>query len=359
MEMLKDENIRELVKWYRENKRSFPWRDTNDPFDTWISEIMLQQTRVEVVVDYFIRFRNEIKSIDDLAKIDDTRLMRLWEGLGYYSRARNLKKAAIVLCEEYDSKIPCDHEVLLKLPGIGPYTAGAIMAIGYGLPYPAVDGNVLRVLSRLLGIREDIRLDSVRKQLEEVISSYYEENEIKDPSYIRDLSQALMDLGATICLPKGNVRCVDCPLKEECYAYKKGLIEEIPYRSKDKARKIVERTLFIIRDGESFLLARRKMNGLLAGMYEFEGADEKLKKKDVAVLMKKRGYDPLKIRKLPSSKHIFSHLEWHMDAYEVLIGDWTVPLAENEVLVDREGLQKLALPSAFRTYIDYYALRGE
>ena len=357
MKELKKEEIDRLVDWYRLNKRILPFRDTGDPYDVWISEIMLQQTRIEAVVSYFLRFKKEVPDIDALADVDEDRLLRLWEGLGYYSRARNLKKCAQILKEKYGSRIPEDHDALQKLPGIGPYTAGAIMAIAFGKPYPAVDGNVLRVLTRKLGITEDIRSDSVRKELETLVSSFYEKDKIDDRQYISDLTQALMELGALVCIPNGKPLCEDCPLKENCYAHQKDLISQSPYRSANKDRKIVERTLFVIRKGEVFLLNRRPEKGLLAGMYEFLGTDGKLNEKEVRESLEEKGFAILEITGLPSSRHIFSHVEWHMDAYEIRIADENIPLEEGQILVGKEELQKLAIPSAFKTYIDHYALR--
>ena len=351
------EDMKKLLKWYRVNKRSFPWRDTDDPYDVWISEIMLQQTRTEAVREYFIRFKKEIKDIQTLSQIEDDRLMRLWEGLGYYSRARNLKKCAQVLAEKYEGRLPEDYDSLLSLPGIGPYTAGAIMAIGFGKPYPAVDGNVLRVLARYFAIEEDIRSDKVRRLMEEAIASYYRDHGISDKKDIRDLSQAFMDLGSVICIPNGKPSCEDCPLKRSCKALNEDLTDVLPYRSKNKERKIVDRTLFILRNGDTFLVCKRPSKGLLADLYEFPGVDEKFDETKVSEYLKEKGYDPLRIRKLPSSKHIFSHVEWHMDAYEIKISSWSLPLKENEMLSDRKDLQSLAIPSAFRTYIDYYGLR--
>ncbi|MCR4633366.1 MAG: NUDIX domain-containing protein, partial [Erysipelotrichaceae bacterium] len=205
----------------------------------------------------------------------------------------------------------------------------------------------------------DIRSDKVRKALEGCIKEFYEKQEICDPSYIRDLSQAFMDLGAMICIPNGKARCEDCPLNERCGAFHLGLQEQIPFKSKPKARRIVKRTLFIIRNGDTFLLRKRPDKGLLAGLYEFKGIDEQLDREQVNELLNKEGYDPLRMKKLPEARHVFSHIEWHLDAYEIQIGNWDVPLKEDEVLVDKEELRKLAIPSAFRTYIDYYGLREE
>ena len=351
------EKVDALVSWYRMNKRILPFRDTGDPFDVWISEIMLQQTRIDAVISYFLRFKEQIPDVETLADIEEEKLLRLWEGLGYYSRPRNLKKCAQILQEKHQGKITENYDELLSLPGIGPYTAGAILAIGFGKPYPAIDGNVLRILARYFGIREDIRLDQVRKELESIVSSFYKQEKITDQSYIRDLTQAFMELGALVCIPNGQPLCPDCPLQENCYAFRNDLTEQIPYRSRAKERAIVERTLFIIRKGEEFLLRKRPKKGLLAGMYEFCGVDEKLTEKEVIEHMKKRGYDVIEIRKLPSSKHVFSHLEWHMDAYEIWVRNQQIPLQEDQVLVNREQLQELAIPSAFKAYIDHYSLR--
>ena len=349
-------DIERLVSWYRKNKRSFPWRDTKDPYHVWISEIMLQQTRTEAVISYFERFLKQVPDIKALSLIKDDDLNRLWEGLGYYSRARNLKKCAIKLMEDHNGKLPEDHEALLKLPGIGPYTAGAIMAIGFGRPYPAIDGNVLRVLARYFAIADDIRQDATKKLITKSVEDYYRKED-QDREFVKDLTQAFMDLGAVVCIPNGAPRCDECPLKDHCEACKKKLIDKIPYRSPLKQRKIIDRTLFIIRNGDRFLLRKREEKGLLAGLYEFIGVDEKLNAKKTKEYLTEKGYDVLHLKKLPDSKHVFSHIEWHMDAYEVKIGNWDIPLKENEILVNKAELQKLAIPSAFKTYIEYYALR--
>jgi A/G-specific adenine glycosylase len=358
MYRLQKSGMEDLVAYYRHHKRSFPWRMSQDPYDVWLSEIMLQQTRTEAVISYFLRFKEEVPDIGTLAAIDDDRLLRLWEGLGYYSRARNLKKCAQMIEEGYGGKIPADHDVLLKLPGIGPYTAGAIMAIAFGQPYAAVDGNVLRVLSRYFGIREDIRQPKLRKQLEEAICAFYREHDIEDEQFIRDLTQAYMDLGATVCIPNGKPDCESCPLRMDCHTCQNGLWETIPFRSRNKERRILERTLFIVRSGETFLLAKRPARGLLAGMYEFIGADGKLDRDAAGNYLKDRGFDVLQMRRLPDARHVFTHIEWRMRAYEVSIGNWDLPLKENEALFAKEELQGLALPSAFRVYSEYYGLRG-
>ena len=357
MDVLTDKDVRKLLEWYRQNRRTLPWRDTGDPYDVLLSEIMLQQTRVEAVISYFQRFRKEVPDIASLTQIEEEKLMRLWEGLGYYSRARNLKKCAQQIMEKHDGKIPADHEKLLSLAGIGPYSAGAIASIAFDLPCPAVDGNVLRVMARFLGIEEDIRSEEVKRKITDVIARHYDPSVTWEKGHYSDLTQAFMELGALVCLPNGRPDCDHCPFRENCHAHIHFLTEQIPYRSRNKERKIVERTVLIIWEGEGFLIRRRPSKGLLAGMYEFIGLEEKLDDKGVKEYLKRRGMRAEKITRLEDSRHIFSHVEWQMNAYEIKVRDRNFELEENEMWADRSTLQSLALPSAFRTYTDHYGLR--
>ena len=357
MYRLDQKTINRLVDWYRENRRDLPWRKDRDPYGIWLSEIMLQQTRVEAVIDYYERFRKQYPDVRSLAEADDETLLRLWEGLGYYSRVRNMKKCAQTLMEEYDGLLPADKEELMKLPGIGSYTAGAISAIAYGLPEAAVDGNVLRVLSRYFAIYGDIKDPKLKKELEETITDFYQKNKINDHDYISDLTQALMELGALVCLPNGKPLCDKCPFSSECRACQEELTETIPFRSGNKERKIIDRTLFVIRQKDRFLLHKRPSEGLLAGMYEFLGTDQKLDQEEALSYLKDMGIEVNHIDPLPSSGHIFTHLEWRMQAYEIL-ADRLPEFDQNEyILVDKEQMQSLAVPSAFRTYLDHYGLR--
>jgi len=356
MGVLTDKDVERLLEWYRQNKRILPWRDTGDPYDVLLSEIMLQQTRVEAVIDYFRRFKKEVPDIAALADIDDEKLMRLWEGLGYYSRARNLKKCAIQITEEYNGKIPCDHEKLLSLAGIGPYSAGAVASIGFDLPYPAVDGNVLRVMARYLGIEEDIRSEETKKKITEVIGKHYDASVSHEKGHYRDLTQAFMELGALICIPNGKPLCEGCPWKENCSSCKEGTTDRIPFRSHEKKRKIAERTILVIRCEDSFLIRKRPEKGLLAGMYEFIGIEKKMDEEGVREYLKKEGYGNATILPIEDARHIFSHVEWRMSGYEIILEEKREP-KENEIWATREELQGYALPSAFRIYIDRYGLR--
>lgn len=349
------QDAEKLASWYEKNKRELPWRDTGNSYDVWLSEIMLQQTRIEAVKPKFALFKKELPSIQDLADVDEDRLMRLWEGMGYYSRARNLKKCAETLVRDYEGRLPSDYEVLKKLPGIGPYTAGAIASIAYGKAVPAVDGNVMRVLARYLEIRDDIRDPKTKKSFEEIISDLFQKK--NDPSFVRNFNQGLMELGEVICVPNGAPHCEDCPWKSVCKAHLHHNTDQIPYRSALKKRKIIERTLFILRDGNQFLLRKREDKGLLAGLYEFPGIDRKLNQSEVIHEVEKHGMIPLHVKRLPDSKHIFTHLEWHMSAYEIQTEEIEQLRDDSCILADKKELSSLAIPSAFHTYTDWYSLR--
>ena len=343
----------QLIEWYRQNKRSLPWRDTGNAYDVWLSEIMLQQTRIEAVKPKFYLFKETFPTIEDLSKADDDLLLRVWEGLGYYSRARNLKKCAQILVEQYNCKLPEEYDQLIKLPGIGPYTAGAITSIAYHKPHSAVDGNVLRIFARLFEITDDIRDTKTKDNIQNIIDSYLKNH----PEQSSDFNQGCMELGEVICVPNGNPKCDVCPIHEFCLASIHHKTETIPYRSPLNKRKIINRTLLIIRDGNHFLVHKREKNGLLAGMYEFIGVDSFLTKNEIITALEKQNIHPLKIKKLPDAKHIFTHLEWHMHAYEITVEQIESIEKENYMLFDRTDLSSKAIPSAFKKYKDYYALR--
>ena len=239
-----------LLSWYREHKRALPWRENKDAYRIWISEIMLQQTRVEAVKPYFFRFMEHFPTVQALAEAPDDELMKCWEGLGYYSRARNLKKAAGVIVEQYEGSLPASHSALLDLPGIGSYTAGAIASIAYEIPAPAVDGNVLRVLSRVCGSRDDILKQSTKKRMETLVSEVIREGEAGD------FNQALIEIGAIVCVPNGAPLCDSCPFYTVCAAREEDLIGEIPVKTPKKKRKIEEKTVLILQHGEK--IAKKK-----------------------------------------------------------------------------------------------------
>ncbi len=349
-----------LMNWYETNARVLPWRTNPEPYWVWVSEIMLQQTRVEAVKPYFARFMEIFPQIQDLAAAEDDVLMKIWEGLGYYSRARNLKKAAQVCVERYGGKLPDTYEDLLKLPGVGSYTAGAVASIAYGKMVPAVDGNVLRVISRLGERTDDIGKQSVKKQMEADLKAAMEdvlEKKGKEKNYPGMLNQALMELGACVCLPNGEPKCAVCPWEGICLAHRHNRTDTIPVKAKKKPRRVEERTVFIVRLGSRTLLKRRPETGLLAGLYELPGTEGHLSEEEAAQYWENVLSCRAKVRPLPDGKHIFSHIEWHMKAYEVFLEEETDQAAlvkegeEDWIFASGEELQTVyALPSAFQPW---------
>ena len=252
--------VQPLVDWYRENKRDLPWRHNPDAYRVWISEIMLQQTRVEAVKGYYDRFLKALPTVKDLAEAEEDKLLKLWEGLGYYNRVRNMQKAAQQIMVDHEGIFPDTYEEILQLKGIGNYTAGAISAFAYGIPKPAVDGNVLRVISRITGSYEDIMKQSVRKKIENTLE------QVIPSDAASDFNQGLIELGAIVCVPNGEPKCELCPVKEYCIACTENLTAEIPVKKKAKARKIEERTILIFKDGKQIAIRKRPAKGLLAGL---------------------------------------------------------------------------------------------
>ena len=254
--------VEPIVRWYQDQEKTLPWKQDKEPYHIWVSEIMLQQTRIEAVRKYYTRFMKELPTIHDLAIVPEEKLLKLWEGLGYYSRAKNLKKAAIQIEQEYNGKIPTSYTELLKLSGIGEYTAGAIASISYKEKVPAVDGNVLRVVSRAIASKEDVLLPEtkrkVTKKLLEIMSD--------EPG---DFNEGLMELGEKICLPNTVPLCEKCPIQEFCMANKENLTNEIPVRIKKQKRKIENKTVFILKYKNEIAIRKREKTGILANLYEF------------------------------------------------------------------------------------------
>ena len=345
---LPGEIVNRLVDWYRKNKRVLPWRDKDNAYYTWISEIMLQQTRVEAVKPYFLRFIKELPDIQALACCPEEKLMKLWEGLGYYNRVRNMQKAAIQIMEEYDGKIPDSYEKILSLKGIGNYTAGAIASIAYGIPVPAVDGNVLRVVSRIEENPGDIMKQSVRHKTENNLKVIMPED---CPG---DFNQALMELGAVVCVPNGQPKCEECPAAFCCKAFIHGTIEQFPVKAPKKARKTENRTVLVIQDGNYTAIRKRPGKGLLAGLYELPNIKGHLKQEEVLEKVRSLNLDPLYIEPLPEAKHIFSHIEWRMTGYRIRVAALEKRNTKDLIFADRkESDKKYAIPSAFNAYIKY------
>ena len=307
--------VKPMLVWYNENARDLPWRRTKDPYLIWVSEIMLQQTRVEAVLGYYERFTSALPTVTDLAVCPEDRLLKLWEGLGYYSRARNMQKAARIVCESYAGQMPECAADLMKLPGIGEYTAGAISSIAFGQAEPAVDGNVLRVVARLEAISDNILSESVKKNIREELRGLHDAND----GTFGLLNQAFMDLGAGVCLAGGAPKCNICPISAYCRCFELGLQSELPVRVKKQKRRIEKRTVLVICRDETYAIRKRPDSGLLSGLYEFPNEAGELSSDDALAKAESLGLMPLRIKKLSAAKHIFSHVEWHMTGYEILV----------------------------------------
>lgn len=336
-----------LLAWFSAHARILPWRENPTPYRVWVSEIMLQQTRVEAVKPYFERFIGELPTIQALAECPEEKLLKLWEGLGYYNRVRNMQTAANTVVEEYGGKLPADYEELQKLKGIGHYTAGAIASIAYGIEAPAVDGNVLRVITRVTKDESDIMKQSVKTEMERRLLQVIPKGQ--PGAY----NQALMELGATVCLPNGQPLCGECPWKEFCLAKAENIIDRIPVKSKAKPRRIEKRTVLIIRDGERFVLRKRPGKGLLAGMYEFPNEEGTLSEEKALAIVNEMGLVPVRIQKLTDAKHIFSHVEWHMTGYAIRVAALEEEKEQLLFVEAEDTKERYPIPSAFAAYTDY------
>ena len=331
-----------LLEWYAAAARDLPWRlRIPNPYLTLVSEIMLQQTRVETVKPYYTRFIAELPDLPALAGVSEEKLLKLWEGLGYYSRARNLQKAAQAVMREHHGEIPAEREQLLKLPGIGEYTAGAVASIAFGRPEPAVDGNVLRVCARLLNSRHDIADPAFRKAVRKHLQSVYPEGKCSE------FTQSIMELGAMVCLP-GNPRCMECPLRDKCAGFKAGTAPALPVKKAPAARKIVTLTVFLLRSEQGRIaLRKRPGKGILAGLWEYPSVPGRLSRGEALAWLNARTLKPLRFRKTAPHRHVFTHLEWHMAGWFALCLEespewvWATP---------EECRTRYSLPGAFKGF---------
>ena len=299
----------ELVRWYIRSQRSLPWREDRNPYRVWISEIMLQQTRVEAVVGYFHRFMDLFPTVETLAAADEQEVLKAWEGLGYYSRARNLHRAAREIMARYGGVFPDTLKEIRSLPGIGPYTAGAIASISYDLPVPAVDGNVLRVMARLDGIETDVLLPASKEDITRRVRAMYL------PGKANPLTQGLMELGALVCVP-GIPRCQDCPLKGYCRAYQTDRQETLPVRSPRKQQTMSRLCAGLIRTGGGILVAQRPDTGMLANLWEFPLVKRgRSKKQTMAAFHESYGIGIESMEKAGHVRHVFTHRIWEVDVY--------------------------------------------
>lgn len=332
---------RPLLTWYDAHARILPWREFPSPYRVWVSEIMLQQTRVETVIPYFERFISALPDIAALANADEQVILKLWEGLGYYSRVKNMQKAAKIIMQKYGGVFPSTYEELIKLPGIGTYSAGAIASIAFNKKTAAVDGNVLRVISRITASEENISNENVKHDIKEHILKILPDNRSGD------FNQALMELGAIICLPSGAPKCEICPLKHLCLAHKNNLIHLLPVKSAKKARKIENITVFLFIYGNKIAIRKRIDKGVLAGLWEFPHTDGKLSMQEIKEWLIKNDITFDSVKHIGNAKHIFTHKEWHMTIFIVSLNK---AINDNELIwATREELENIyPIPSAFQ-----------
>ena len=330
-----------LLAWYRENARDLPWRRTEDPYRIWVSEIMLQQTRVAAVLGYYARFLEAFPSVEALANAPEDRLMKLWEGLGYYRRARNLQKAAKAVAEM--GGFTDTYEGLLKLPGVGDYTASAIASAAFGRREAAVDGNVLRVVTRITDCHDDISDPKTKKAVRQQVLSIMPE----EAADIRVFNQATMELGATVCVPNGPPKCDACPARDFCLGRIRGTAEKLPVKKPKKTRKVEEKTVFLLLREDKVALRRRPDSGLLAGLWEFPNVEGSLLEETAPAQVAAWGLEPKQWKSKLTAKHIFTHVEWHMTGYTLEVAGVGPEAFE---WVDAGGLEAHAVPSAFARY---------
>lgn len=332
-----------LLAWYPAHHRALPWRETNDPYRVWVSEIMLQQTRVEAVRGYYARFLEALPDVQALAGCPEERLLKLWEGLGYYNRVRNMQKAARIITEQYGGSFPRSYEEIRALPGIGDYTAGAVCSLCYGMPTPAVDGNVLRVMARL---EEDFRnvLDpKVKNDITAQLAAVYPQTDCAM------LTQALMEIGATVCVPNGAPACGACPLRALCMAHEAHSTGMLPVREKKTARRVEQRTVLVMQCEGKIAIRRRPAKGLLASLWELPNTEGHLTPEEAAALCSTWGAQPQELEKIVERRHIFTHITWEMQGVFLRCGR----CCEGFVWADAKELgERYALPTAFRCILE-------
>lgn len=332
-----------LLPWYQKNARDLPWRKDRAPYHVWLSEIMLQQTRVEAVKGYYLRFLSRLPTIKDLADVSEEILLKLWEGLGYYNRARNLQKAARQIVKDYDGNFPSQLDNILALPGIGPYTAGAIASICFDLPTPAIDGNVLRVLSRLTEDYAPMEKEVSKKRISRYLQAVYPRRNCGA------FTQSLMELGAICCLPNGQPKCGSCPMNFVCKAYQRGTIAILPAKKPKEHRKIAHKTVFIFHCDNFVAINKREKTGILAGLWQFPNVPKKLDEQSALQVAEQWGVQPTELEKQVHRTHIFTHVEWKMTGYYMRCQH----KQKDFTWVSLEELKDAyALPSAFKLFLE-------
>lgn len=353
------EIVTPLLDWYGKNARILPWREQPIPYAVWISEIMLQQTRVEAVKPYFERWMITFPDLPSLAAASEEEVLKLWEGLGYYSRAKNIHKSSKLIMGKYNGIFPCSYDILRSLPGIGEYTAGAISSIAFQLPIPCVDGNVMRVLARLTAEKSDIAESATKRILTEWVKNIIPENR---PG---DFNQAMMELGAIICLPNGQPKCTECPVAFLCEAYQRNQIDFFPVKRAKAARRTENRTILVLVSDNKAALIKRPETGLLAGLWEFPNFMGELSEDNVRKILSSMKLSPISLAPLKQAKHIFTHIEWKMSGYLAFVENQNDETERPSLIQETESSKavlnlqwidtdilknQLAIPSAFKTY---------
>lgn len=333
-----------LLPWFAANARALPWRRDREPYHVWLSEIMLQQTRVEAVWNYYLRFLDALPTVEDLAAVQEDKLLKLWEGLGYYNRARNLKKCARVIVDDLEGQFPTDYDGWLALPGIGPYTAGAVSSICFDCPVAAVDGNVLRVITRFTENATPIDLQSTKAQIKTDLEQVY-------PSgACGTFTQALMELGACVCTPK-SPKCAECPLSDACAAHASGCQTDYPVKLPKRKKRHQQRTVFFLICGDAVALSKRQDKGLLSGLWQLPNTENDLDEQAAVAYLQQLGVQPLELQKVVCATHIFTHIHWDMRCYYMVVRAAGGPF---QWVPMEQVRQTYALPTAFRQFFDEF-----
>ncbi len=334
------EIVRPILLWYEQNRREFPWRQDKEPYHVWVSEIMLQQTRIEAAMSYYLRFMQELPTVEALSSVPEEKLLKLWEGLGYYSRARNLHKAAGIITAQ--GGFPQTYQELLRLPGIGEYTAGAIASICFGEKVPAVDGNVLRVIARVTGSYRNVLEPRVKKEMTHLLQQIM-------PDDAGNFNEGLMELGETVCLPNGRPACEKCPLKESCTAFRRQLTDELPVREKKQQRRQEKKTvLLLVSEQGRLAIEKRPEKGLLSGLYQLPNMSGHLAEEEIRAALESKGLIVREVLSVGGAKHIFTHIEWLMQGFRVQAGSET---PEYRWVTKKELSEQYALPTAFKYFM--------
>jgi A/G-specific adenine glycosylase len=342
----------DLISWFEAEQRQLPWRENKDPYRVWVSEIMLQQTRVDTVIPYFNAFIEQFPTIQALAEADEEKVLKAWEGLGYYSRVRNLQTAVKEVQSQYGGQVPNSPKEIANLKGVGPYTAGAILSIAFGIPEPAVDGNVMRVLSRILLIREDIAIPKTRKIFESAVRTIISRD---NPSFF---NQALMELGALICTPTSPA-CLLCPVQSHCQAFAEGIQNQLPIKTKKKKQRLVTLVAAVLTNQEGkFLIHKRPNDGLLANLWEFPNTEIHLTFKNeknhlIKYLQEQYAVDTVLDESIGQIDHVFSHLEWNIHVYKGKITSQVTETSDLK-LVSLEELSQYAFPVSYQKMLQKY-----